>query len=640
MSALSTLLLSGGLFVLFLSRRVLTDGVVGTGLFWLGLGAVVGSAIWRAAEMSSAKSASKRVEKWLLIAHIGVLVGLGMYTFTTEWGLEATAMSSDSDGQVMLSVLWPAILGVSFLALVFMEFAYRKMPVAESVEHRRVWASGLDGLAIGLALVFGISVNYVAKERDVREDLSYFKTAMPSESTLTMVKKLGEPIEVVLFFPTANDVLLKAKPYFDRLQGANKALKVRVVDHALAPKLAKKHNVRRNGTVLLLKGEGDTQQGKSFDIGTELTAARGKLKTLDARFQENFTKLTKQRREIHFTVGHDERSDSSYAEAQPGETTGELRKALTRANVTVRDLGIDQGLAEKVPPSAPAVFVAGPRKAFLPEEARSLLEYVRGGGRLVVMVDPSDASGLEPLLEGLGLELKEGVLTSDKKYIPRTRTDADRTNVFSNSFSSHPTVTLASRAGGRAVTVFLAGGALDRKSGGEAPGTKVVFPIRGPSDAWLDLDGDYQKGSDEKRQTYNMMAAVTVAPKNAAGPDAEKNEGRAVIIADADFASDQVVSHPMFANVAVINDMLIWLLGEEEVVGAPTSEEDVPIQHTREEDKLWFYGTTLGIPIPLFALGAWVATRRKRRRKPTGRDPQAVVKAAADEQATKEKEAA
>ncbi len=639
MSALATYLLSGGLFALFLSRRVLTDGVTGTGLFWLGLAAVVGSAIWRGAEMSSAKSASKRVEKWLLVAHGGVLLGLAMYALTTEWGMETLGVTESSESIVLLAVLWPAMLGVAYLALLFMEFAYRKMPVAESVELRRVWASGLDGLAIGLALVFAVSINYVAKQRDVREDLSYFKTAMPSESTVSMVKKLGEPIEAVLFYPTANDVLLKAKPFFDQLGAASDKFKVRVVDHALAPKLAKKHNVRRNGVVLLLKGEGETQQGKSFEVGTELAAARGKLKTLDERFQENFTKLTKQRREIHFTVGHDERSDASYTQGQPGESTRELRKALTRANVTVRDLGLEQGLAEKVPEAAPAVFVAGPRKSFLPEEARSLLDYVRKGGRLVVMIDPSDPHGLEPLLEGLGVTMHEGVLTSDKKYIPRTRTDADRTNVFSNSFSSHPTVTLASRAGGRAVAVFLAGGALDRKNGKEAPGTKVVFPIRGPSDAWLDLDGDYQKGPEEKRQTYNMMAAVTVAPSGAQGEGAEKNEGRAVIIADADFASDQVISHPMFANVAVINDMLIWLLGEEEVVGAPTSEEDVPIQHTREEDKLWFYGTTLGIPLPLFALGAWVATRRKRRRKPTGRDPQADVKTP-DEDQVENKEAA
>jgi hypothetical protein len=62
-----------------------------------------------------------------------------------------------------------------------------------------------------------------------------------------------------------------------------------------------------------------------------------------------------------------------------------------------------------------------------------------------------------------------------------------------------------------------------------------------------------------------------------------------------------------------------------------SSEEDVAIEHTREEDKVWFYGTTLAAPLPLFALGVWVALQRRKRRtkaRPVAQTPAAEAPAA------------
>ena len=51
----------------------------------------------------------------------------------------------------------------------------------------------------------------------------------------------------------------------------------------------------------------------------------------------------------------------------------------------------------------------------------------------------------------------------------------------------------------------------------------------------------------------------------------------------------------------------------EELNAEVSSEEDVPIEHTSEQDKIWFYATTFLVPAPIVGLGLWVSRRRRRK---------------------------
>ncbi|MCA9582207.1 MAG: hypothetical protein KC416_10470, partial [Myxococcales bacterium] len=328
--------------------------------------------------------------------------------------------------------------------------------------------------------------------------------------------------------------------------------------------------------------------------------------------QQNFTSLARQKREVHFTVGHGERSDTSFKDTPEGTGTTELASALRRANVTMKNLGISQGLANEVPEGAPAVLVVGPRTPFLPEENGALERYIRAGGRVVIMVDPQDDHGLSPLLESFHLSLLKGTLASETNHTRRTFTPADRGLVFTKRYSSHPTVTLASRHQNELATVFVHGGAVSKTELEGDGGGAIQFPIRSGHGFWLDLDGNFERGPEEPLTNANMMAVVTVpVPGNAA--DGSKKEGRLVVIADGDFVTDQVIRNP--GNSFVLNDILKWMLGEEEIVSVAASEEDIPIEHTREEDKVWFYATTVGVPLIPLAFGIAVALRRRRKPK-------------------------
>jgi hypothetical protein len=152
-------------------------------------------------------------------------------------------------------------------------------------------------------------------------------------------------------------------------------------------------------------------------------------------------------------------------------------------------------------------------------------------------------------------------------------------------------------------TVFVNGGALKASTAQGEPKPKVTFPLRTSAEFWRDLNGDFARNGDEKTETVNLMAAVTLK----AGDD----EGRAVIISDGDFMTNKVA--PNSGNMLLFVDSLAWLIGNEDLSGEVSSEEDIAIEHSSEKDKLWFYATTFAVPAPIALLGVWVARSRRRR---------------------------
>jgi ABC-type uncharacterized transport system involved in gliding motility auxiliary subunit len=264
-----------------------------------------------------------------------------------------------------------------------------------------------------------------------------------------------------------------------------------------------------------------------------------------------------------------------------------------------------QGLANAVPDGSGAVLVLGAREKFLPEEIETLLQYVRKGGRLLLMVDPGDADGLDPLLTGLGVTRQPGVLGAAKSHMRRKFDASDRGIVFSNKYSSHPTVTTVSRYQSEVATILVNGVGLDKApTGNVEPKPTVSFPLRSAPDFFRDLDGDFERDANEPEETVNLVAAVTVTEK-AGAP-----EGRAIVIGDGDFMTDKLATNN--GNLMLFIDALAWLIGNEELNAEVSSEEDVPIEHSREKDKIWFYATTFAVPLPLLGLGIFVSRRRRR----------------------------
>lgn len=605
-SWLPSALLLLGLALLLAGERVLGADVAGRLCSGGGVLLVLCAAALRVRTWRGAAGDQRSVEARLFASYAAAGLALLIYAFTTETAKRRLGLSDETASQLgaALTAAWTAIIIAALSALLFMEAVYARMPAPESVELRRVNTAAGAGLALAFSLIFVFSVNYVASERDVRRDLSYFRTTRPSAAAVELARKLDQPVAILLFYRRADDVLERLRPYFEQLAGVSRRLQFKVTDVAWQPELARRFHVRDNGYVLLLAGQGEQQRGETIEVGTELTRARRTLRRLDGLFQQKLRKLTAPSRMLRLTVGHGERN-SGQSESNPRERTGGMEALLGRLNIETAKLGLAEGLGAGVPEGTAAVAIVGPRERFLPEEVKSLRIYLLKGGRLLLMLDPGTDLGLGPLLEELNVELIPGVIASEKYFLRRDYSLSNRGVVYSNRYSSHPVVTTASRYGADVATIFYRGAALRRRvDDAKNAKLRVAFPLRTEAECWLDLDQDYVRGQNEPEQTLNMIAAVEINRDKG-------QEGRAVIIADGDFATDQLIGNT--GNFLVLVDALAWLIADETITADVASEEDKPIEHTRDRDKIWFYATSFAAPLPIVAAGLLAARRRRRR---------------------------
>jgi ABC-type uncharacterized transport system involved in gliding motility auxiliary subunit len=300
-----------------------------------------------------------------------------------------------------------------------------------------------------------------------------------------------------------------------------------------------------------------------------------------------------------------------------------MRTVLRQMNYDVRELGGDQWLSSGVPGDATVVIMVGPRKPLLEYEVAALHRYLRGGGRMIVFLDPEPGEDFAAFLGPFGLKFNPVRLANDKSYVRITYTPADRQYIYSNRFSSHPSVSTLTRNSHRLATVLLGAGYLEEvpSTAGDKP--QVQFTIHSMPGTWNDANANlvFDSGS-EKRKEYELAAVVTQKVKGAdkkkkdkdkdkKKKGAQQDEARLLVVADSDCMSDRVFRNA--GNGYLLIDALKWMGGEEEVMGETTSEEDVRLVHTRKKDQIWFYLTIFGVPALVLA-GGLVYTRRRRRR--------------------------
>ena len=591
-----------GLALVFVGQRVLVD----TTWSYAGAALIAVAAAWLGA-LTFGKS-GHRSRLPIFAAAVTIVVGVGVQFAELEDGL---------------SYLWMPVVVIGLCVLLFTERALREAePILaknEDPSPSHMQRAVSSGLSLGLALTFVGAINVAARERDHREDLSYFARTEPDESTVRMLSQLERPLKAMLFFDEGNEVYARLQGYFGELE---EVLPMERVDYALQPEMARKMEITGNGQLAIVEGEGETARVERISIGTELQTARSALRTLDARIRQAIGKLAQVRREVHRTVGHNERpwSANESEEDPPERVLGLFSNVLRQSNLDLRELGPVQGLAQDVPAGVPLVVVAGPREPMNAAEADSLLRYFRRGGRLLLLLDHSPEDGLEPLLNGLGVKRLPGRAASEATFVPNTRTKADHGHIYTNVFSDHRSVQRA-RANARLIGVeFEDAAGLTNAEGAE---TQVVFPMRSKNDVWRDLDNDWERDEEtEPLESLTLMAAIS-AP-------AEEREARAIVIAEADFASDGWLRR--IGNQLVLGDTLEWLLSDigdapPPVVAPVETEEDRPIEHTREEDQMWFYGTSFGVPIPILALGLFIAARQRRGPRSKKKQPTASKEA-------------
>jgi len=600
-----SLCFGAGLVLVYLGERVLEPGRPGTIALVLGLAALV-VAFVLAVRQGKGRAAGRVLPFLYGIGMLALALYFSRSALPALFGARALEVSQPKlDGA--LAALWPALLCLCLLPVLLVEFALASMARAPVVDTRRVHAAVRAGLGIGFALIFCFALCYVASERNQKADLSFFRTARASASTKQLVAALDKPVEVTLFYPPASEVAEELAGYFGDLARASSKVSVTRVDQAVDPGKAKALGVSSNGAVAIAAGSLREQ----LQIPSKLEAARGKLRTLDQDAYRRILAVSRGKRTVYLVQGHEERSFFVRGNRSEAASLGHFKELLAAQNLDAKDLGLAQGLGNEVPADAAAVLVVGPERPMLAEETAALLRYFRGGGRLLVAVDPEAATATAPLLAGLSLESSPLPLANDRMFWARTHQKVDRTGIAVASYSPHPALATLAQFGAQLPVVLLGATALDKVKVAPDPAPSVDFIVKTDANAWSDKNGNFEFDKDgEQRKSYSVAAAVSL-PKGD-GKEGAAQEARAFVLGDSDALSDLIIVNR--ANAIFAIDVIRWLLGEPEVSGPVNSEEDVPVRHTRKQDVFWFYSTVFVAPA-LVLLAGWLVTRGRRKRE-------------------------
>jgi hypothetical protein len=581
-----------GFFAIFMAERMFsTNDMVRWPLLGLGGLLLLGAMGVRAGTLKKHPTATKLALGFYALS----LASIVLYVASGRDAIDGLGLTGDaaSHVRVALQAIFPLVWVVGALPALAIDRTLHASP--QSVHPRRLQTAVEGGLALAFGLGMLFPMNWLATEYNKRWDYGFFKTTEVGESTRSIVENLTEPIRVVLFFPASSEVLREVRPYFDDLEGPN--LSVEVMDHAMAPDLAKDWKVKDNGTVALVRGEAV----ETIKLGDKLDSARKDLRKLDSKVQTALLKLARDKRTAYFTVGHEEFFWKNAPTDE--ENTDTLKKVVEGLNFKVKELGMENGLGQAVPDDAAVVFITGPHRPFLDEEIKALTAYRDAGGAVFLMLEPSDTP--DPALAALfGVEYTSTPVLSDKAYLRVTGGLSDRAFIGTNKYSSHESVTTLSKNSAQATLITPKSGAIKELTGDHAG--KVTVTVKGMPEWWADLNGNYEFDKDTEKRGGGLDEAAVVA-----GPSTADKEWRAAVVADASWASNTFLRNA--ANAYYLVDTLAWLTQDPALSGEVENEEDVKIQHTKEDEAVWFYGTSALVPALVF-FGGLIRVNGRRRK--------------------------
>jgi len=596
-----------GLFCLFMGQRVLLGDSLENPVSFVGLlalGFAVGHEAHLLRRCEDSKTAS--VHRTLALSGVLGLFAVLLCSLTTDRFLGVLPFSEETAGTwtTVLGVLWPILLLIASLIVVMVNMAHTSAPVL--VQPARIRHVRDTAILIGLGIALVFPVNYLAIQKNKRIDLTYFKTTHAGSATVSLVESLQDPVTVRVFQEPGSEVTDELRAYFEPLEGPT--LSLEVLDHAAEPLLSSQLKIPNNGYVTVsvertIAGNADDDAEpsppptESFQVSGDWDRAKRTLKRLDAEFHQALVEVTKGERTIYLTTGHGELPLKG-GEGHERKMTAIERKLKARA-FSLKSLD-RADLVEAVPDDAGVLMILGPRDPFVEAELRSISDFLNRGGNVLLTLEPDMEEGaprVAELLDLFGLEQEAGVLASERGIIPRPPfprpRKADRVNVISGTFSSHPmTSTLSETAGGKkAGILFPRASAISKNTDFEG---KQTMTLRSRKEAWMDADGDLDLGEEENQSVRNLAAAIT--------GQGDAGEWQAVVLTSTVALSDYWIRISGGTRV-LVEDSVVWLIGEEAESGEVVVEEDPKIVHKSEDDLIWFYGSVIFIPLLVFLAG-------------------------------------
>jgi ABC-type uncharacterized transport system involved in gliding motility auxiliary subunit len=446
------------------------------------------------------------------------------------------------------------------------------------------------GLHVGLLLVALGLLQVVAERTNRRVDLTPTRSLSLSGVTGRILEQVRAPLRITLFFRRGTRE--QYTDLLDRLRTANRLLEYELLDLDRFPERARSLGVTQYGRAAIeYEGRRIVALAASEEqlAGGILRAVRGTS------------------RRVAFTSGHGERA--------PGggpEDYGRLASALAAENYAPDGISLLDG---PVPAGTDVVIVAGPEHDFLHPELDRLADYLRSGGGVLLLLDPTPVPNLSRFLASMGLRLGDDFVVDRERPVLGTDGLAAVVELFKRG---NP---VSDAAGNPLESGVVLPSARTVDVAGEVPGVDAESIARTAPTAWTMADPARARRGEEpsrtRRDTPGEASVVVMAEIGADADGHRQRRGRLVVVGDADFASDNYLD--VLGNRDLALNAVAWLAGEEVLSGARSKQ--VPevlrplsplVLTTRQARAIFLAGVVVEPGVVLVAGLALVGLRRRR----------------------------
>ena len=617
-----------GFISFFVSYRYLQDNrtlflVISFILMGLGL-LITGVFICRSSKLQEYKSESKKsliyVLGWKLLIVFACLMYLVYIDFLEASGGNFGIIEKLSLGAWILLGIWGILLGIGVeLATCGAGRAFDTTKIVRKYFDLTRIKKALSYYS-SIALVLGICIClcYGASKRNKTFDLSYLKIATPSSETVSYLESHPQ-IKVEAYFANDNEVRYYVEKYFSLISSKLPGISVEYIDLDSSPAKANERDISKNGFVVFVDSSKD--KINKFYVNDEIAASKKILRNFDKEVQTHLKELIEKSKTIYLTTSHLEYSIKEEGK-NPFKSFKSLSKIFSQINYNVKTLNT-QELISGVPEDASCLMIVSAKSSFLSQEISSIDKYLNQGGCLVAFLDSiggsdgkvvSASNGITEYLKSKGLVYNKVVLGNAVNHVQLFHSPVDNWFLATNNYSKHPTMETLLALRQQAILLMFGSGYFSFVPSKEGWGYSSL--VKTLPATFIDKNLNYKQDTGETgdSQVFDLIVASSkpVAGNKQDSSDDGKKESRMVLFSNSSITSDALIGNT--ANRIMVLEAFKWGFQDETMFTSSSSEEDVKIQHTREENIIWFNLTVFGIPVLILLIG-FIVLRVMRRKQ-------------------------
>jgi gliding motility-associatede transport system auxiliary component len=509
----------------------------------------------------------------------------------------------------------PLVLGGCLvLAYVLMNIGYLTHKLT-----KRTAVAGAN-MAVGVVIVLAIIVflQMILAKHSMRYDMTETKKFSLASQTIQLLKSLDDEFTFQYLSnpssPSAAGETQVAKDLMELYSLYTSKITINIIDPDKEPEKVQDLSPITPNSIYIRKGDQKITPVNVTPIN-ENTLTNAIMKLVNGG-----------QKVIYFVSGHNERilTDITNRDAMGGMT-----KLLEQEGYTVKELKLTT--IKEVPSDAVAVIIAGPQLPYYETEISTIDNYLQYGGRMIVMLDPENTSGLEKFFnESYGVEFGDNYVVEQNPLMQMFGQGSPLSPTI-GAVEAHPIID-AFKNGIRPIPFPVA---RSLKKSEELPeGVEATEFIKTSNQAFGETDiaglktthkAQFDQGVDvigpitlgialtkPAEEKVSEATSVEVTETTTEDTDSEKveekPETRLVVFGDSDFATNKVIQNSYDLFINSVN----WITNQEDLISIrPKDDSGQPIMISQVDARFVFYTSLVILPLLIAIIGIVIISRKR-----------------------------